>query len=253
MADNVIHGTGKPRFILPTDVFLGTGYTVSSATSTQIVISGTPDLETINNSAGGLVGMQVWSQNSDSEDTWGKITAYNDTTDTLTIVSTWSNGTPNNGKLVYIKGRLVDLPYCQRLTERFVPDFIVKKMFDGSIRRIKRGFYYSATLDYARYFHKDEMQILKYLYEKTMNGCGFYPRLDNTAVLYTVDIDPESEISFYQLKNHQGHGGIVINIVGITRVANIPLSDPTQTLTDTITDDAGEYITDDRGEYITED
>jgi hypothetical protein len=154
---------------------------------------------------------------------------------------------------VQLVGRYIDLPYCQRLTESFTPDYIVKKMISGEIKYIKRGFYYRATLDYGRYLHKDEMEIIRYLYESTMNGCGFYPRIDNTVIFYSVDIDPESEISFYQLQSHQGHGGVVINIRGIERLARIPFNDPTVVVANAVSDDNDLYVTDDIGEFPTAD
>jgi len=260
MATNVIHGTGKPRFVLPTEVLLGkkvpedplTTRTVTSATDTTVVVSGTPDLTTLDVSAGGLKGIQVWSLNVDHEDTWGVIQSFVDGTDTLTV-DLWNNGNPSAGHNLYLQGRNIDLPYCQRLTETFSPDYIVKKMIDGRIVYIKRGFYYSASLDYGRYLHKDEMEIIRYLYEVSMNGCGFYPRKDNFAILYTVDIDPESPVSFYQLQSHQGHGGVVINIVGTRRLDRIPFSDPTTVVGDAIADDSTVPITDDSGVFITDD
>ena len=249
MADNVIHGEGKPRFVLPTSTFLGAGYTVSSSSATTVVISGSPDLTVIDTSIG-LRGLGCWTKNSDGEDTWGIIQSYDDDTDTLTVDS-WSNGLPHAGEIVEIKGRYIDLPYCQRLTEGFDPDYITKKMLNGRIKYIKRGFYYKATLDYSRYLHKDEMQIIRYLFEVNMNGCGFFPRRDNTLVFYSVDIEPQSDITFYQLQNHQGHGGVTINIRGIERLSRIPFDDPIETAVDAMADDTDTYVTDDRGTYIT--
>lgn len=226
MADNVIHGTGKPRFVLPTGVIL-TDKTVGSSTSTSVTLAEATDLTTLD-AQYGLAGYEVWTKNSSAETTYGVIQSYNDGTDTLTV-DEWSNGNPNATAALYIQGIAIDLPYCQRLTETFTPDFITKKLLSGNIVRIKRGFYYSASLDYARYFHKDEMEVIRRLFNKIMNGCGFYPRVDNKALFYAVDIDPESSISFYQLKNHQGHGGIIINIIGTQRLASIPFLEPSET------------------------
>lgn len=257
MATNVIIGTGKPRFVLPTEEqFAEHGFaakTVASSNTTtvtiQTIVAG--ELDTINDNIG-MKGLGVWSKNSTSEDTWGVCQSYVDATGVITVLS-WSNGNPNAGASVTLVGRYIDLPYCQRLTESFSPDYIVKKMLSGEMRYIKRGFYYRATLDYSGFFHKDEMEIIRYLYEASMNGCGFYPRVDNTAVLYNVDIDPESEISFYQLQRHQGHGGVVINIVGIGRVARIPFTDPTVAVAQAVADDTDVYPTDDLGQFPTTD
>jgi len=254
MADNVIHGTGKPRFWIGTDkIWTGSN---SAADATSITLSGSPDLDSLD-SVHGLINFLVVADNSDSPatKTYGKIIAYNDSTDVLTV-DEWSNGTPDNTANNWIQSKRVDLPYCQRLTEVFTPDFIVKKMETGDIRRIKRGFYYSATLDYARYFHKDEMEILRDLFDKKYDGqydFAFTPRLDNPAASYYVDIDPEAQVSFYQLKSHSGHGGIIIPIVGIERIEKIPFVDPTTILAGVVTDADGVYVTDDEDIFITED
>ena len=251
MAANVIHGTGKPRFVLPSSVLHSN--TVSSANTTTVVLT-TVVAGQLNqlDETYGLRGIGVWSKETGGEDTWGVLQSFVDATGTLTVES-WSNGNPVGSAVVQLVGRYIDLPYCQRLTESFSPDYITKKMLDGSMRMIKRGFYYRASLDYGRYLHKDEMEIIRYLYESSMNGCGFYPRKDNTAILYTVDIDPESEISFYQLQGHQGHGGVVINIIGIRRLARIPFNDPTVLVANAIADSTDKYVTDDRGEFPTAD
>lgn len=255
MATNVIHGTGKPRFVLPTeellDYYLSITDTVASATIVQIVLTTITEAQ-INylDDNVGLKGISIWSRNTSNEDTWAVIQSFTASTKTF-IVDVWSNGTPDTGELVEFKGRIIDLPYCQRLTESFEPDYIVKKMLDGRYVYLKRGFYYRASLDYGRYLHKDEMQIIRYLYEVTMNGCGFYPRKDNPAVIYTVDIDPESPISFYQLQSHQGHGGVVININGITRLNRIPFNDPVSVVTDAPTAGDETFPTADDGSYPT--
>jgi len=250
MADNVIHGTGKPRFVLPSSVILSD--TVATATTTTVTLTTVTEAQlTQLDESYGLKGMGVWAKETGGADTWGVIQSFVASTKVLTVES-WSNGNPVAGD-VDLVGRYIDLPYCQRLTESFTPDFIVKKMLNGNIIRIKRGFYYSASLDYGRYLHKDEMEIIRYLFQKSMNGCGFYPRRDNTAILYTVDIDPESAISFYQLQNHQGHGGVVINITGITRVNDIQFSDPTVLVANAISDSTDAYVMDDRAEFPTAD
>ena len=252
MADNVIHGTGKPRFWVGTDKICEGSNSAASATS--ITLSDSPDLDSLD-SEYGLKNFLVFGDTAGSEMTSAKITAWNDTTDVLTV-DEWSNGTPANSANNFIRTKRVDLPYCQRLTESFEPDFIVKKMLSGDIRRTKRGFYYSATLDYAQYHHKDDMEILRDLFDRNYDGqydFTFTPRLDNPAASYYVDIDPESAISFYQLRNHLGHGGIIISIRGIERLEKIPFEDPTTTVAGAVMDSDGDYVTDDSEQFVTED
>ena len=249
MPDNVIQGEGKPRFQITTGtIWSGTS---SASSSTSITLAGGVALDDLDGQYG-LVNVIIFTLNSSSEGTIGIITAYNDTTDVLTVAS-WTNGTPLSGQAVILKDKQIDLPYCQRLTERWTPDFIVKKMLTGDIRRNKRGFYYSATLDYSQYFHKDEMEIIRDLFNKDYQVFTFYPRLDNAALSYSIDIDPESEVAFYQLKNHLGHGGISISIIGIERLDKIEFLDPTQAVTGAPASDEDIYPTDDEDIYPTED
>lgn len=266
MANHVIHGTGKPRFVLPTEDLLSlsglpdlgganAGYydLIASATTTTAVLTSITEAQ-INqlNETYGLKGIGIWSKNSSGKDTWGVCISFVASTKTFTVTS-WSNNNPANNAVVQLIGRYIDLPYCQRLTEYFTPDYIVKPMLNGDIRLLKRGFRYRATLDYSGYLHKDEMEIIRYLYDKNMNGCGFYPRRDNVGLFYTVDIDPESEISFYQLQRHQGHGGVIINIIGINRLDKIPFTDSTVSTTYAVSDDTDAYVTDDQGVFPTAD
>ena len=254
MATNVIHGEGKPRFDVPTaKIWEGTSGTGHSATT--IDLGSGINLEALDNIYG-LKNFRVHSLSSGAL-TRAKVVSYNDTTDVLTV-DAWDNGTPSDSQATYLQSKRIDLPYCQRLTESFTPDFIVKKMLDGTIRRTKRGYYYSASLDYQRYLHKDEMQLLRDLYNSTISvasngGYFFYPRVDNTALLYSIDIDPDYAVSFYQLKQHQGHGGVIIKIVGLNRLASIPFTDPVLDLSKVIMDSAGEYVIDDTGVYVQED
>lgn len=251
MADHVIHGEGKPRFTIDTPrIWSGTN---SASSATSITLNGSPVLDDLNN-VFGLINALVRSGTTDSpaEDTVGKITAYNDTTDILTI-DEWSNGTPGVSKPVIIQNKRIDLPFCQRLIETFTPDFIVKKMITGEIRRNKRGFYYSARLDYSRYFHKDNMALLKDLFNINNSNFVFYPRVDNLSVSYPIDIDPESEVSFYQLQAHQGHGGVIINIIGLSRKDWIPFDPTIPDLGKVVMDGEGLYVTDDYGGIIQED
>lgn len=251
MADHVIHGTGKPRFVIPTETIHTN--TVSSATSTTVVLTTTPSptLDQLNESYG-LLNAIVYTKNSSGAETTGKITAFVHSTKTLTVES-WDNSTPNATAALSIKNKRIDLPYCQRLTESFSPDFIEKKMINGELVQIKRGFYYQASLDYARYLHKDEMELLRDLYNKNTNYIFFTPRVDNLAVFYTVLIDPDSAISFYQLQNHQGHGGVVINVKSRYRIDKIPFIDPTQATTKRVGDDTDAYVMDDLQQSVTGD
>ena len=249
MPDNVINGVGKPRFRIPTEIILSGTSTASSSTSITLV----GELDELD-IAWGLKDFVVWSLNTESpaEDTEGKIVSWDDATDIITV-DAWTNGTPGATVATKIQGKRLDLPYCNRLSESWTPDFIVKKMLSGEIRRNKRGYYYSARLDYTTYLHKDNLELLIDLFDNKFGSFLFYPRADNTSIYYTVDISPSSSMSYHQLKQHQGHGGVIIDITGLGRVSKIPLVDVAIDLTKVESDDDGVYETDDDGIYETED
>jgi len=218
----VLHGEGKPRLWVITDaIWTGTN---SAGAATTITLNGTPALDDLDTEYG-LANFVVYSYSS-SVLTWAKIVSWNDGTDVLTV-DAWNNGTPDNSQTTYIQHKRLDLPYCQSLIETFTPDFVVKKMLDGSIRRIKRGYYYSAALNFSRYINKNTFMLFRDLYRIDYSRFAFYPRLDNQGLVYQVDLAPGTDLTFHQLRAHQGHGAVVINLVGIERLTEVKLYDPT--------------------------
>lgn len=118
---------------------------------------------------------------------------------------------------------IINLPYCDQLVETFTPDNIVKKLNGGAISITKRGYYYSALLDYGKRFPLTEIQKLDDLYDKDRTlVLTFYPR--TSSVGYTVDVDPEADFKMMQMTFHRGHKGIQIKLIGIVRIDEIDLT-----------------------------
>lgn len=223
----VIHGTGKPRFIVKTPV-IETGAVNSVSDVTVILTLDTfPKLSDIA-SLHGLIGTLIWTKTSTDLDTAGVIESYNDVANSITV-RYWTNGVPEAGKRFFFANIVIDLPYCQSLVEYWYPDGIVKRRLNGDLKTKKKGFYYRAELYFDKYISGNTLSLIRNLYRTDRKSIIFYPRRDNNNLFYEVDIDMDKELSFYQLQHHQGHGGVVINIIGLKRyseaqIYNIPAS-----------------------------
>lgn len=222
---NVIHGTGKPRFYIKTNI-LETAKIVSSTSTTAVVaLDNFTDLQAFDQMHG-IIGMVLWTKNNADDDTYGIITSYINASDTV-IVSSWNNGNPDVDAVVNFKDIVIDLPYCERLTERWTPDTFIVKRLNGYIRTKKRGFYYSATLDYSKIIKSNILSKLRHLFRIDRTEIYFYPRRDNTKIYYRVDISESNVLELYQLQHHQGHGGVLIEIFGLERFSEAQIYDIT--------------------------
>jgi hypothetical protein len=234
MATNVIHGTGKPIINITTNTILGsstspyTGYTIKGLTGSNLIVEidpATASLASLNTQYG-LVNYLIYSFTSSDVLTWAKIESYTETgSDYLTVDGWHLNNVPAVGKPCWIKNVWVELPYCQRLTETWIPDTIVHKLYNGNIYRQKRGFYYAASLDYSSYAHKNTILLFKQLLKKDTGEIYFIPRADNLAIRYKVDLAPETEITLNQMQWHAGHRSFMINLIGVERLTEIQLGD----------------------------
>ncbi len=207
---NVIHGTGKPRFYVKTGI-LETGKIVSvSGLSAEVDLYNFESLTDLD-SVHGLIGVILWSLNASGAETFGVIKSYASET---VAVKYWSNGAPVVDAEIKFQGIVIDLPYCQRLIERWTPEVLTVKRLNGRIRKKKKRFYYSATLDYSQYLGGDKLSLLRHLFRTDRNEIIFYPRVDNNNLYYNVEIADDS-LEIYQLQHHQAHGGIRIQIIGL--------------------------------------
>ena len=217
MADFVLHGVGKPRLDVITPEMISN--VVDTSNSTSVALTSAEDLTDIDRQFG-LLHAVVSSFNSSDEVTVGKITGWDDGTDTLTVNS-WSNGNPSGTKDVTVQGLQIDLPFCEKLTERFTPDFIEKKMLNGDIRIRRRGFYYNAGLSYNRYAHKDTVTLFRALFSTQYSDYTFFPRSDNILIKYKVDLVGDLDYMWWQLTHHQGHGGWNVALQGTRRLSEV--------------------------------
>lgn len=219
---SVIHGTGQPRieiesYTLITDI-------VSSSTSTSVVLTNTSNLAAIDNIYV-LVNRMVMTYNSSNAETWGKITSFDETSKVLYVAS-WNNGNPDTGKEIRVKNFRIDLPYCQSLIESWIPDFLIYRMFNGNIEISKKGFYYSALLDYSQWLKGSLVEYLRPLFRMDHKNFIFYPRSDNTSVSYVVDLDPATEFLLQQARHHRFHKLVKIKLIGVRRLNEINLKLP---------------------------
>ncbi len=143
-----------------------------------------------------------------------------------------------SGKPYFIFGDMsfeIDRPVA--IIEKFIPEIIEHKLYNGKKRFICKGFWYEATLDFSNYISKETLMALGVFFDSTRqwyNGYGtptiiFYPRhIDfykggNPKIFYNVEIDPESEIVIKQMAMRSGHRDFILKLKGVERLARIPL------------------------------
>ena len=215
----VLHGTGKPRILIATPTIHTNE--VGSADATSVTLANAVDLTALNNSHT-LKNRRVVSS-SGGNATLGVIVSFDDDDDILTVVD-WSNGTPDVGQPVNIGSIIIDLPYCLSLIEMWTPDFILKKMFSGKLRVWKKGYYYSAMMDYSRFVDGTLLADLAPLYKVHYDTIFFYPRRDNQTISYEVDLSPDTRLTLAQARAHSGHRLVRIELIGIRRLTEINLT-----------------------------
>jgi hypothetical protein len=221
---NVLHGTGKPRFVAITDTIEYGTVVTATASSVTINLTNYSTLQSLDEDKG-LYGLLIYTVNADNEETAGAVIGYAEST-SIAIIRYWTNGLPKDNANYTARNYVIDLPYCQKLTERWTPDMVIRKRLNGKIRTKKKGFYYSATLDYSRYIGADTLSILRPLFSTNTKSILFYPRVDNSKIFYVVDISPDTAFELYRLQNHQGHGGFMIEIIGLDRIPEPMMYNP---------------------------
>lgn len=231
----VLHGEGKPRIVF-TEAAVITK-TVSSAVGlNKIILTGSPSL------TDDVLNRECWSKNSGNEDTFGKIIAYDDTADSVTV-DAWNNLVPDTGKTVSIKNKAADLPYAQLLDEYFIPDALpeIKLWNSGEIKINLLGFYYRGILDFSKYISVDHLKLIQDMYDSSKTSAfTFYPRRDNFNISYKCRIDPGEVFRIAQLAHHQGHRFVVLHLKGVERLTKIDLT--TQRTIKRVTADGKYYI-----------
>jgi hypothetical protein len=222
---SVLHGTGKPRFEIDFGnrnvvEFTITGLVIA-VVKFDTVAAASVNLDYIENTVG-LKQRVISGVNTLGGITRASIVSYDNTAKTLTV-DAFNNGAAVTSTDLTISIYRIDLPYCQSLIERFTPEDIVRKLYNGGLARTRKGWRYSAILDYGRYATKEMIQKLRWLYRNdSPDFFWFYPRLDNLAVVYKVTLDPEYVVQLQQRQRHTGHLFFNILLIGYERLNNLP-------------------------------
>lgn len=109
---------------------------------------------------------------------YGRIT-NTDSTNKILTVAEWIGGTPNNTDTYVVNGWIVDLPYCQQLTQRFAPEQLVHELYRKRKASRFYGYQYEATVDYSAFASADML----YLLDNVLN-CG-----EDDALILTPYVD----------------------------------------------------------------
>lgn len=178
-------GSGKPRLIAESDVtYTSAGTTTFTATTASE--TGSPSL------AGIRAGMRIRSYLTGDPDkrVYARVTAVNDTTDVITV-DAWYPSTPTSGRTFTVDGWVVDLPYCQELTERFEPDYLLHELYRGDegteIKAKFRGWKYTVVLDYGQFLSASNYTAMRpVLQTATAKSLILIPRADQPRFSYEV-------------------------------------------------------------------
>lgn len=136
-----------------------------------------------------------------------------------------------------------EVPYPMALIEKWTPETIVHKLYNGRKYFKCKGFWYSCVLDFSAWTKKETIMKFARLFSSERaypDGSDkavviFYPRhynVDvggNTSYNYKVELDPESELELQQSQNHYGHRLFQVRLIGVERLSKIPIP-PSQTL-----------------------
>lgn len=198
-----------------------------------------------------LVNTCFYATNNVDGTTWTVITAITkESFDIYKIYhNDWSNSIPKVGSTVTSKYYGYELPYCQNnLVERFVPDVVVTKLWNGTKDVWIKGFWYYATLDYSKKVTPETTKAFSRLYDSTRTyNVMLYPRRDNLRTGYQIEINEGSDVTIAQKMNHLGNKFFKASVIGVTRVAQVSL-DPT--LLKLVTEDGEPITIDSDGNYL---
>ena len=191
-----VAGTGG-MFEALSAFYESSGATVYSATG--ITETGTPTYGSV------IIGMRVSSFKTVSGvdyPTFAKITAKATGVLTIDTIVGWSNGTPTDGKRFLVDGWIADLPYCQRLGEKFEADDLVHELYagdSGSVDDVKhRGWKYYLKLDYSKYIEADTLISMRdFLSATKKDRLIVMPRVDKPGLNYEVRFVDPVELSRY--------------------------------------------------------
>lgn len=231
---NVIHGIGTPRLLSTKDA-LYTGATPDSpatAGDTGYIILAADYTSTFNGLFGSgnwsLIGRYIETIDGNGDNIYGKITSVDGSDVKKIYVDAWYGGdeaanVPVNSKTVYIRGFMVDLPYCESLWT-YVTKEAVEHKLQGEIKQIFKGYWHRFVLDYTSYMKKNVLESLEFIFNWDEESFFLIPRKDNADLMYEVYIPDGFELAYQQIQQHQGHRGISLEFKSKYRKADIDLT-----------------------------
>ena len=228
--------TGEKTFTIPVNVtvagsggmfealsafYESSGITVYSATG--ITETGAPTYGSV------IIGMRVSSFRTVSGvdyPTFAKITAKATGVLTIDAIVGWSNGTPTDGKRFLVDGWIADLPYCQRLGEKFEADDLVHELYagdSGSVDDVKhRGWKYHLKLDYSKYIDANTLISMRdFLSAAKKDRLIVMPRVDKPGLNYLVRFVEPVELSRYG--RSPGYKDSVFSFKALANVPSFPI------------------------------
>lgn len=229
MASRVLYGTGKPRIVIelldiPPQIEQFTAVSFNQFThpsNLEFTITGFQG--ELNND---FISLKLAANSGFENETWGKITGFDDSADKLTVDG-WTNGYPQNGDPLTISAKIIDLPYCQQLPIWFeIDSYPEKKLYNTGKKIIThKGYYFNAVLNYENFSDFSLLKGIQNLYDNRLtNGFSLYPRNDNPQVVFNCIVNPEYPLALSQLPAHKGHKGLQIHLKGTDRLSAAAIS-----------------------------
>jgi len=210
-----LSGSGKPRILVikQTAHYTSTGTTAYTATSASE--TGSPSLKAVR--AGMRIRSSVTRTGLPDLEVYARITAVNDTSDLITVAE-WIGGTPSAAAVFVVDGYVIDLPYCQGLTETFTPDQLIHNLWRSRKSSLFYGWQYSAVLDYSAWIAADTLiDMYPALNLSGTDKIILIPRVDKPGNSYNVIY--EGGISIARFGAGAGHKGVQFGFSGKENVA----------------------------------
>lgn len=128
-------------------------------------------------------------------------------------VAEWVGGTPTDAQVYNVNGYVVDLPYCQKLTETFTAEQLVHPLWRKRLASEFVGWNYGAMLDYSQHIKADTIINLRAMLRMTnTDEIVLVPRVDQPQFQYPVIYDTPIAMSLFGKAG--GHSKIIFGFKG---------------------------------------
>jgi hypothetical protein len=125
---------------------------------------------------------------------------------------------------------VIDLPYCNKLTETFTPVVIIHKVQGGKLA-LECGHDYSCKLDYSDLIDgQDLLNLQPALTFSTPSGTNLgtqlvlIPRLDCFGRNFNVCLADEINLStVFANGSNAGHSDLILTFTGLDRLGTVPM------------------------------